>query len=66
MKVEIRKATFFGWTWSCPVCHYGCNIPWESAASWDSAVADVEDHIGLHALVGQRLEWTPVPLPVDA
>ena len=59
--VEVRKQAMFDrWVWSCGVCHYGCNIPWEEAASWSDAMADVDSHLDLHRVVGQRLEWAAV------
>ena len=59
--IEIRKQQMFDqWVWSCAVCHYGYDIPWERSASWADAMADVDSHLELHRIVGARLEWAAV------
>lgn len=61
MKIEIRKQWMFNrWVWSCPVCHYGHNIPWEDEPSWVSAIHEADHHIQIHRDVGKREEWISV------
>ncbi|MGZ4520138.1 MAG: hypothetical protein ACXVGA_04260 [Mycobacteriaceae bacterium] len=64
MKIEVRRSRIDGhWQWSCPVCHYGDTIPWETVRYWWLAMAQVETHILEHRTVGQALEWIPIRIP---
>lgn len=58
------------WQWSCDVCHYGDNIPWEDVDDWPAAMAAVEAHAKQHRRTGRRPEWIPLRItrttqPVD-
>lgn len=59
MNVDIRRGFFGRWQWSCPVCHYGLNIPWEETLTWQEAMDEVDAHLGVHRELGQALEWIP-------
>lgn len=48
------------WCWSCDVCHFGMDIPWEVTSSWGDAMDEVDGHTALHTVMGKRLEWAPV------
>lgn len=60
MKIEIRWIEIVHkWTWSCPVCHFGRNIPWEEEVCWQYAIEQADWHLEIHREVGQTLTWIP-------
>ena len=59
--IEIRKSRIWDvWMWSCPVCHYGMDVPWEQVSNWHTALAETMAHLEQHHIVGKRSDWAPL------
>lgn len=58
--MRVHKLFWGKWCWECDVCHYGENIPWREAESFEAAWREVDLHLQLHRAVGKQMEWASV------
>ena len=52
-----RNDMFRKWFWECGYCHYGYDIPWETAQTWTEAIVAVDAHISRHIELGTFETW---------